>query len=391
MKNLRKVIYLTGILLINTFSAIQAQVWNCGYPNAEDITATLRNDTLFVCGTEEMADFTIDDSALNEQWRDPEYSNSIRTIVIQNDITNIGSYAFINCENINSVVVPESVISIGDWAFIYCSRLDSISVHNNLKKVGMNAFYGTKWYENQPNGAVYIGNILLRYKGEMVSTRQYAVIDNPDGSWGLEGYTPRNDTLYIREGTTIIAANAFLRNYDIGAVFIPNSVRIIEQGAFRECFNLRLVRFGEGVEEIEEAAFSAIGIRDTLVLGNKIKSIGNVAFFQTPITSVVFGDSIKSIGHTAFYGCKNLISVTIGSNVTDIGEEAFHSCNRLSSVINRNSIPQRLVERTFWGAERNISYSITQHITLRVPASSVSDYKNAEVWKEFGMIVGLDE
>ena len=54
--------------------------------------------------------------------------------------------------------------------------------------------------------------------------------------------------------------------------------------------------------------------------------------YISEITSVVIGDKVTSIGNYAFYGCGNMTSVLIPSSVTKIGKSAFGSCSSLTAV-----------------------------------------------------------
>ena len=49
----------------------------------------------------------------------PWYSQreKINKVVIENGVTNIGSYAFNGCVNFTSITIPNSVTSIGNYAF----------------------------------------------------------------------------------------------------------------------------------------------------------------------------------------------------------------------------------------------------------------------------------
>jgi len=374
MKNIKKAIFFIGILQMSVISVIQAQVWNCGYPNAESVTATLRNDTLLIEGIGDMADYS-DDMAVglakywaSVWWREHEYRN-FKTVIIKAGVTKIGSHAFSYCSNIISIYIPPSVTHIGDYAFAGCVSLDSILIPRSITKIGFGAFNGTGWYEKQPDGVVYVGNVLYKYKGQM----------------------PANTTVNVREGITIIPAKTFLRQKNLVAVTIPNSVTTIEDGAFCECSSLRSLTFGNGIETIGDYAFAWCGITTPIELGNSVRNIGNYAFsssWQIPL--VVIGDSVESIGNYAFANISNITSVIIGSSVTDIGEGVFQHCDNLTSVINRNPVPQKLSKDIFRPFQYGNFYN-HRKATLYVPTSSVADYKTAEIWKEFGTIVEISQ
>ena len=67
-----------------------------------------------------------------------------------------------------------------------------------------------------------------------------------------------------------------------------------------------------------------------------VVAIGDEAFWNSQLTSVVIPDSVISIGRVAFMGAR-LTSLVIPDSVTTIGGFAFHG-NQLTSVIIGNSV-----------------------------------------------------
>lgn len=68
----------------------------------------------------------------------------------------------------------------------------------------------------------------------------------------------------------------------------------------------------------------------------KVTSIGNNAFGQGLVTSIIMPNTITEIKGGAFVDCYYLSSLTISQNVKSIGSMAFYNCNSLISI----SIPQ---------------------------------------------------
>ena len=67
-------------------------------------------------------------------------NTEIKRLVIPNNVTSIGNYAFISCNNLTSVTIGSSVTSIGNYAFQDCSNLTSVTIGNSVTSIGKSAF-----------------------------------------------------------------------------------------------------------------------------------------------------------------------------------------------------------------------------------------------------------
>jgi hypothetical protein len=66
--------------------------------------------------------------------------------------------------------------------------------------------------------------------------------------------------------------------------------------------------------------------------GLPVTSIADLAFQESPLTSVMISDNVTNIGYESFWGSASLTNVTIGSGVTSIGIGPFVDCTNLTVI-----------------------------------------------------------
>ena len=350
------------------------------------------------------------------------------SIAIKEGTLGIAEEAFSHCSGLTSVTIPNSMTNIGSYAFYGCSSLISITIPESLTSIDAGAFDDTAWYNNQPDGLLYIGKVAYKYKGTM----------------------PEGTRITIKEGTLVIAVGAFSCCTGLTSIFIPNSVTSIGRYAFLDCTSLTSITIPNSVTSISERTFSGCSSLTSITIPNSVTSIGWCAFCGcSSLTSITIPNSVTSIGYDAFQDCTSLTSITIPESVIDIGGGAFSGCNGLTSVtINcptvdlwfhgMSSIKKvtlgetvtsiylyafagctglssvvigsgvtRIDRDSFRGcsslkdvyclSEKPVkaflafSYCPIENATLHVPATALDAYKETLPWKSFGTIVALAE
>ena len=251
--------------------------------NIPENVTTIGNDAFFDC--EGLTSITIPNSVLSVGLTAFSGCNNLSSITFR--CQKIESW-FSENKNITKIVIGNEVESISDKAFYNCSSLSSITIGNGVTSLGSEVFVGTPWYDNLPDGLLYIGKILYKYIGEM----------------------PEGTEIIINEGTVSIYASAFSGCNGLSSIIIPESMTDIGADAFSWCYGLTAI-----------------------TIPNSVISIGNNAFQNCiGLTFVTIGNNVTSIGKSAFSKCKSLTKVTIGKSLTNVGENAFLGCSSLTIV-----------------------------------------------------------
>ncbi len=298
--------------------------------------------------------------------------NYLDSLVIESGVETIGQNAFYWCNNLKSVSLPTTLRSIGENAFNHCYYLSSLVIPEGVKTIGQNAFYwcyGIKKLELSStidsigNYAFYgfsnLSKVICRIKtpfkiSESVFCTNYY--------WENEVQVFSNSpaTLYVPVGTKSTYETFAGWNMFDGGIFEGDPKEGIS-GMFNYIYmtdsKKAILVAGDysNLRTLEIPATAVIDGESYNVVG-----IGNEAFQNISLTSVIIPEGVETIGKRAFWECYSLRSVKLPETITSIGDEAFQSCSVLDTI----SVPSNIKSigtSAYWGTK------ITE---VRIPAST---------------------
>ncbi len=65
---------------------------------------------------------------------------------------------------LQEVSIERGITNIGDGAFYQCTNLTTINIPDSVICIGSKAFTDTAWFNNQPDGLIYVGKVAYSYK-----------------------------------------------------------------------------------------------------------------------------------------------------------------------------------------------------------------------------------
>ena len=223
----------------------------------------------------------------------------LTSVTIPNSVTEIGSNAFYKCTGLTSVTIPNSVTEIGSSAFSGCTGLTSITIPNSVSEIGEYAFNGTAWYNNQPDGVVYINNVLYIYRGTM----------------------PSGTSIVIKDGTVSITPRAFRGCTGLTSVTIPNSVTSIGSYAFSGCTGLTKTTIEKGNDSISINSNEVLSCKKVYI-GRPLKYINSdyatdYRLFNN-VSELTIDCEIAELTDYMFKNCKNLKVLSVGKGDSEL-------------------------------------------------------------------------
>lgn len=310
------------------------------------------NDTNWDSSVKERGDFFIGNLAFQ--------GNNLKEVTLPEGVFYVATNGFSRNPNLKEVTFPSTIKLIGNSAFAACAieklnfpentdfplAIDNIAFFNNkiksvwlpdkTEKVTNMAFRSNTGVEN---GIVHL--YIPKTKGNYVDNNAYQkpfVGDAiPAEAWAEK---PWGTAHFTFDGTTITGLS------ESGKIKIQNDTNLVlpDQNAAGE----DVTAIGNGTNGVGtfgyKAADDTVYAPDSVKLPAKLESIGNFAFsavvdtktyeVKHGVKAVVFPETLKTIGNTAFQNAP-LTEVSLPDNVTSVGSGAFTNTEQATTHIEK--------------------------------------------------------
>lgn len=347
----------------------------------------------------------------------------LETIVIPDEVTEIGREAFKGCTSLTSVTLPRDLTIIYSEAFSGCTKLKTVKFNDNTETAAVSLqqkvfygctaltsidftkigkFEGANIFENckaltsvnihEQLDAGIFGSI---FKGCLaLTTVTFDPLSGGIGDSAFQNCT-KLTTVTIGENVTTIGDSAF--ESDTSLTTVTNNsdlITVIDYEAFKGCTKLKAFRFPVALTEVSGSAFencTALEAADfSSVMSQEIAI--RYAFKNSGIKSVTFGTTPVALSDGAFENCKNLTNVIIPADVTyykaktgEPGASAFKGCTNLATVDYRSALA--IPKNMFNGCTALTSVTINGNVT-EIGAGA---FQNCEKLQSIALPAGVTE
>lgn len=230
---------------------------------------------------------------------------TLTEVVIPEGITSIVGNAFTGTA-LREVTLPSTLEQLGKEVFIYCDQLQKVTINHlstNLLNSLLNPSYEIPETKYDSRAEVHI----LKFK----------IFFGSDESWEFSQfyhfYSPRLEKAKFELKNMCVLYN----NAVVGCVGeethlqIPDTATAIGITAFQDNHTLQSVTMGPKVKIISWSAFENCTSLKTVTLNSKLEEIGDFAFRNTGIETIIIPPKVTYVGDAAFDDCRHLKSVIV--------------------------------------------------------------------------------
>ena len=263
-------------------------------------------------------------------------SAGCQNTIIPNSVTEIGSYAFGDCNSLTSIIIPNSVRLIGGCAFYSCKNLTSITIPNSVTNIAYGAFM-----DCSELNTIHIESTTppTLVTGAFTSSPTCYIPCGTLAAYQASDWASQVSE-FVEEGCAPVqqCGDNLFWEYEDGVLTITGSGDMYDYAADTDVpwydvrGNIKTVSLPDAMTKIGDYAFYSCTALTSITLPEQLQHIGNRAFAHcTKITSdIIIPDGVADIADRAFYNCKKVNRFTLLPLTSPtLGEKVFESTSAL--------------------------------------------------------------
>ena len=251
-----------------------------------------------------------------------KFGTSLKSATV-NSGSEVSKNTFFGCSSLKSVVINSGIQEIGYGAFRRCDSLEEITIPFVGKNRNPDQIYHTTF------GYIFGDE---DDDGYMESVSGNYVTSNTNSEYTCQGgygfVVPASLKKVIVTDQETVVDKAFINCDLIEEIVYEKTITAIGLNAFENCAKIKAMPDYE-LSELSKGAFKGC----------------------TSLESIKIPSSLTIIGEYTFYGCAGLKSITIPNTVTEIRYGAFGKCDSLEEItvpfIGKNNAPTEARLRVF--------------------------------------------
>ncbi|MBR1804359.1 MAG: leucine-rich repeat protein [Muribaculaceae bacterium] len=302
-----------------------------------------------------------------------------KRVTISPKMTQMNDQLFYYDKRVVQLTLMEGVTNVGNQAFMYCTGLKQLKVPNSMRVIGSQAFENTSIEQlNLGHGVQFI--MERAFNGTNITSLTLPA--SLDSLYSNSFRYSRQITDIVIEDSPRVLKMLGREDYGNGSFFHLDNPYTVYQGRNIESTDppfystkLKSIVMGDRVTQIAAKYLQGCSQLQSVLLSKNLTAIPDRAFFQCAAKEIVVPDKVITIGQEAFRESP-IERVTLGKSTAQIGWRAFWNDGALTEVTSLNTVPPVCDSETF-------SNSTFSNATLYVPRTAINSYKDADVWKNF--------
>lgn len=180
-------------------------------------------------------------------------SSEIKSVVMTDNIKNIGSSAFSYCEKLTDVILSNNIEEINKWTFLGCSSLKSINLGDKLTAIYQAAFQGCVSLKTieLPSSLEEIDFDAFRYCTSLEYIRLPGNIKEVNN--GILDSCTSLKYVILEDGIEDIYSGAFDGCTQLTKIVLPKTYAgVLTESIFDDCSNFRSIMFSGNPTELKD-------------------------------------------------------------------------------------------------------------------------------------------